>query len=56
MAAWANPSLVVRRAASAHDLSFPFAEKDFVHTARVYSQPYGLASNRERFFLCVDRS
>jgi hypothetical protein len=44
--AWANPYLAVRRAASAHSLSFPYAEKDFVHSARVYSQPFGLASNK----------
>jgi hypothetical protein len=36
--AGANLYLVVRRAASAHDLSFPYAGKDFVHLARAYSQ------------------
>jgi hypothetical protein len=56
IAAWANPYLAVRRAASAHSLSFPYAEKDFVLLVAVYSQPYGLASNRERFFFSRDRS
>jgi hypothetical protein len=53
---WANPYLVVRRAASAHDLSFPYAEKDFVHPALAYSQPCGLASNGGRFIFSLDRS
>jgi hypothetical protein len=39
-AAWANPYLVVRRAASAHRRSFPYAEKDFVLRGRVYSQTW----------------
>jgi hypothetical protein len=37
-AAWANPYLVVRRAASAHHRSFPYAEKDFVLLALLYSR------------------
>jgi hypothetical protein len=54
--AWANLYLVLRRAASAQNLSFPYAGKDFVLLVAVYSQPYGLASNRERFFFSRDRS
>jgi hypothetical protein len=46
----------VRRAASAHHLSFPYAEKDFVHPALAYSQPCGLASNGGRFIFSLDRS
>jgi hypothetical protein len=34
----ANLYLVVRRAASAHHLSFPYAGKDFVFLVAVYSQ------------------
>jgi hypothetical protein len=38
--AWANLYLVVRRAASAHHLSFPYAGKDFVLCGRIYSQAW----------------
>jgi hypothetical protein len=41
----ANLYLVVRRAASAHNLSFPYAGKDFVFLVAAYSQTYGLASS-----------
>jgi hypothetical protein len=36
---------VLRRAASAQHLSFPYAGKDFVYLVLSYSQPCGLASN-----------
>jgi hypothetical protein len=38
----ANLYLVVRRAASAHNLSFPYAGKDFVLLVRAYCQTFGL--------------
>jgi hypothetical protein len=40
----ANLYLVLRRAASAQDLSFPYAAKDFVFLAPVYSQSFALAT------------
>jgi hypothetical protein len=46
----ANLYQVLRRAASAQNLSFPYAGKDSVHHALAYSQPYGLAKSRERSF------
>jgi hypothetical protein len=41
---WADLYLVVRRAASAHHLSFPYAGKDFVLCGHTYCQTFGLAS------------
>jgi hypothetical protein len=53
---WADLYLVVRRAASAHHLSFPYAGKDFVLLVRTYSQTFGLAEQPEPSAFSLGRS